>query len=92
MGSRQKKTLMKIYRSLIKSKIDYGCIVYNSESSGELEILEGDSNEAMKISRGCLKSTPISSLLVITEGYPLELKRDKLSIIYYYKVKNLLKK
>ena len=38
------KTLMMIYRSLIRSKINYGCIVYNSASSSELESLESVSN------------------------------------------------
>ena len=47
------KTLMIIYRSIIRSKTDYGCIVYNSASSRELESLESVSNEAMRISSGC---------------------------------------
>ena len=34
------KTLVMIYSSLIRSKMDYGCIVYNSASSRELESLE----------------------------------------------------
>ena len=84
------KTLMMIYRSLIRSKIDYGCIVYNSASSRELVSLESVSNEAMRISSGCFRSTPISSLQVITEEPPLQIRRDKLSLKYYYKLKSLL--
>ena len=38
------KTLMMIYRSLIRFEIDYGCIVYNSASSRELVSLESVSN------------------------------------------------
>ena len=65
------KTLMMIYRSLIRSKIDYGCIVYNSASSRELISLESVSNEAMRISSGRFKSTPLSSLRVVTEEYEI---------------------
>ena len=86
------KTIMMIYRSLIRSKIDYGCIVYNSASSRELVSLESVSNEAMRISSGCFRSTPISSLQVITEEPPLQKRRDKLSLKYYYKVKKLTTK
>ena len=41
------KILMMIYRSLIRSKIDHGCLVYNSASRRVLESLESVSNEAM---------------------------------------------
>ena len=80
---------MMIYRSLIRSEIDYGSIVYNSDSSRELVSLESVSNEAMRISSGCFKSTPLSSLQVITEEPPFQIRRDKLSLKYYYKVKSL---
>ena len=77
-----------IYRSLIKSKLDYGCIVYKSASCRELENIESVSNQAIRIASGCLKSTPISSLQVITEEPPLQIRRDKLSLKYNYKVKS----
>ena len=48
-GADQKK-LMMIYRTLIRSKIDYGCIVYNPASSSEVEDPESVSDEAMRIS------------------------------------------
>ena len=62
---------MMIYRSLIRSKIDYGCIVYNSASSRELESKE-------------------SSLQVLTEQSTIQIRRDKMSLKYYYKMKILL--
>ena len=77
------------YRSLIRSKFDYGCIVYDSASSRELESSESVSNEGMSISSGCFKPTLISSLYVIKEEPPLQIIRDKLSLEYYHKVKSL---
>ena len=69
---------MMFYIKMIRSKIDYGCIVYNSENSGKLESLKSVSNEAIRIFNGCFKSTPISSLQVITEEPPFQIRRDKL--------------
>ena len=74
------KTLMMYYRSLIRYKVDYGCKVYNSASSWELVSLETVSNEAMRISSGCFKSRPLSSLQVITKEPPLQIRRDELSL------------
>ena len=84
------KALMMIYRSLIRFKIEYGCIAYTFASSRELVSLESVSTKAKRISSGCFKTTPLSSLQVITEEPPLQIRRHKLSLKYYYKVENLL--
>ena len=86
------KTLMMIYRSLIRSKIDYGCIVYNSASSRDLESLESVSNEVMRMSSGCFKYTPIFSLQGITGEPPLQIRIYKLSLKHCYNVKSSLQK
>ena len=78
MGSRP-KTLIMVYRSLIRSA-----------SSRKLESLESVSNKVMRISSGCFKSTPITSLQVTTEEPPLQIRNDKLSPKDYYKVKGFL--
>ena len=78
---------MMVYKSLIRSKIDYGSLVYTSASSKVLASLESVSTEAMRIPSGLFKSTPIFSLKVITKEPPLQIRRDKLSLKYYYKVK-----
>ena len=66
-GTDQKNPTV-IYKSLIRFKIDYGCIVYSFASIRELESLESVSNDGMK-------STPISSLQGITEETPLMIRR-----------------
>ena len=81
---------MMIYRTSIRSKTDYGCIVYNSASSRELVSVESVSIAAMRISSGYFKCTPLPSVQVITEESLLQIKRDKQSLKYYYKVKSLL--
>ena len=83
MGCRPKKTLMMLYTTLIRSRKYYGSILHNSASSRELESLESVSNEAMRIFSRCFKSTLTSSLQVITEEPPLQIRRDKLRLKYY---------
>ena len=84
------ETVMMVYRSLIRSKIDYGRKVYNSASSRKLESIESVTNEAMRIFSRCFKSTPTFRLQVITEDPLLQIRRDKLRLEYNYKVETLL--
>ena len=58
-------TLMIIYRTLIRSKIDYGSIVYDFTALQDLKALETTAYEGMRKASGCFKSTPITSLQVI---------------------------
>ena len=85
------KTFMMIYRSLVRSKLHYGCIiVYNSANCRDLLSLESVTNEDMRIPSGCFKSIPTPNLQVITEEPPLKMWGDKLSLKYYYNSKSLL--
>jgi len=42
-------TLLHLYRSLIKSKLDYGCIVYGSARPSYLKILDPIHNHALRL-------------------------------------------
>jgi ribonuclease HI len=79
--------LLKIYRMLIRSKLDYGSIVYNSASQTTLKSLNPIANEALRIATGCFKSTPCETLHVLTNEKPLDLRRKELSLRYYYKIR-----
>ena len=46
-GEQTIKTLMVIYSSQLRYKIDYGCIVYNSGNCTDLGSLESDANDGM---------------------------------------------
>ena len=49
---------------------------HNSANYMDLESLESVSYEAMRISSGYFISTPMSSLQVITEQPPFQIRRD----------------
>ena len=53
----------------------------------DLSSLESVANEAMRIPCGSFKSIPKTSLQIITEEPPLRIRRGKLNLKYYYKVK-----
>jgi len=81
-------TTMKLYRSLIRPMIDYGSIVYDSASRATLGNLDVIANEAMRIATGAFKTSPASSLHVLTAEPPLQLRRKELALKYYAKIKS----
>jgi len=78
-------TLLHLYRSLIRSKLDYGCIVYGSaRKSYECSILL--KNHALRLCLGAFRTSPASSLCVEANEPPLQLRRKKLSLQYTLKL------
>ncbi|GBO19702.1 hypothetical protein AVEN_45377-1, partial [Araneus ventricosus] len=79
--------LMRIYRSLVRSKLDYGVPVYNSAAKSTLKMLDSV-HQGLRIATGAFKTTPIPSLHVISGEPSLELRRHRLSLSYLYKIKS----
>ena len=75
-------TLLKLYRSLVRSKVDYGCIVYGSASKTALAKLDPVHNQGLRLSLGAFRSSPVESLYVEAREPPLEIRRDKLALQY----------
>ena len=83
----EQHVLMRLYRSIIRPKIDYGSIVYGSALPTVLGHLDVVVQEAMRISFGAFRSTHTGSLYVIANEPPLRLRRQDLLLRYYYKLK-----
>ena len=73
-----KSTLLKLYRSLVRSKLDYGCIVYGSAGPDTLKKLDPVHNQGLRLSLGAFRSSPVESLYVEAHEPPLEVRREKL--------------
>ena len=73
-------TLLKLYDSTIRSKLDYGCMVYGSACDSYLKMLDPIQNKALRICFGAFRTSPSSSLQVYSKRPPLDLRRTKLSL------------
>ena len=81
-------TLFKLYHSLVRSKLDYGCIIYGSARESYLQPLDRVQNAALRICLGAFRTSPISSLHVEARELPLRLRRQKLALQYMVKLKS----
>ena len=79
-------TLLHLYRSLIRSKLDYGAVVYGSARKSYLCMLEPVQNQALRLCLGAFRTSPATSLHVEANEMPLDLRRRKLASQYSLKV------
>ena len=83
-----RKTLMRLYWAIGRSKIEYGSQVYSSASSSTLKKLDPVDNEALRISTGAFRSSPATSLQVEAGSPPLEFQREQLVLKYMLKLES----
>ena len=76
------RTLLHLYRSLIRSKLDYGSIVYGSARKSYLQMLDTVHNQGLRLALGAFRTSPVSSLNVEADEPSLWLRREKLSLQY----------
>ena len=81
-------SLIIFYKTYIRSKIDYGSIVYGSASSTTLKMLDVVQSSALRIATGTFKTAPIVSLQAETNILPLSNWRTQQTIIWYQKIQN----
>ena len=54
--------LLRLYRSLIRSKLDYGCIVYGSARKSYLQMLDPIHHQGLRLALGAFRTSPVNSL------------------------------
>lgn len=80
------KTIIKnTYNAFIRSKIDYGSIVYSSACNTLLKTLEPIHNQSQRLAIGAFRTSPISSILAESGAAPLAYRREQLIISYSLK-------
>ena len=82
------RTLMKIYRSLIRSKLDYGSIVFMKAQDDILKPLDVIHHAGIRLALGAFKSSPVESLYVEANELPLSLRREELAMKYALKIRS----
>ena len=80
-----RRRLLLLYKSFIRSKLDCGCQLYSSAAPSHLKKLDTVQNGCLSIIAGSMLSSRIDSLLVELHVLPLSSRRLQLSGFYYYK-------
>ena len=84
------ESILRVYRALIRSRLDYGAVVYCSASATTLGMLEPVANEAMRLASGAFRSTTVPTLQNICHEPSLSIRFKKLRINYYLKIRYLI--
>ena len=59
-----RKVMLRLYRSLVRSKLDYGCIVYGSARKSYLQMLDPIHNQGLRLCLGEFRTSPVERLYV----------------------------
>ena len=83
-----KKSLLRLYDALCRSKLDYGCQIYSSACNSKLNDLNVAHNMGLRICSGAYRTSPIESLYVDTHQLPLDLRREELGLRYQKRIES----
>ncbi len=77
-----KNLLLLTYKAIIRSKIDYGSLLYRSANKKELRKIESIHNKGLRICTGCFHTTPTGSILIEAQETSLNHRRKTLNLKY----------
>ena len=83
-----RKVMLQLYKSLILSKLDYGCFIYGSSPKSYIKMLDPIQNECLRLCLGAYKTSPVESLEVEANVPPLRLRREQLALQYVLKLRS----
>lgn len=86
-----RKCLLKLYKSLVWSRLDYASIIYHSATPSALKILDPVHHLGIRLATGAFRTSPIQSLYVESNQWSLHLQRSYSSFIYFIKVRANIK-
>lgn len=73
-------SMLRLYRALVRSKLDYGCVIYASARENILKLLDPVHNSALRICTGAFRSSPVVSLYAESGEASLSVRREQLSL------------
>ena len=74
--------LLQLYRSIIRSKLDYGSIVYGSARKSYLSLLDTVHHQGLRLALGAFRTSPVESLYVEAEEPSLYCVEKKIPLQY----------
>ena len=75
--------LLRLYRAIVRSKMDYGSFLYNTAREGTLKMLDPVHNAAIRLCTGAYRSSPVISLYADSGEPSLQRRRDQLLLQYH---------
>lgn len=81
--------LLRIHRSVVRLRLDYGCFVYGSARPSALRILDLVHHQELRLVTGAYRTSPIPSLYAIAHEPSLENRRAFLAMLYRLKISAL---
>lgn len=77
-----RETLHRIYVSVVRSRLDYGCIVYGSARLSVLRKLDPVHHAGLRLVLGAFRTSPVESLYVECNEWSLQRRRFYASALY----------
>ena len=85
------KVLLKIYKTLVRSKLDYGCQLYATTTNQKfIDRLNPVHHKGLRVSLGAFRTSPVLSMYVEAGEPKLEYRRSMLQMQYYARMKQFL--
>ena len=81
--------LLRLYRALIRSKLDYGCQAYGSASNSSLKILDPIHHQGLRIALGAFRTSPFESLYVEAHEPSLTSRRRMMDLQYFMRLQKI---
>ena len=81
-----RSVLLNLYRSLVRSKLDYGSIVYGSARKSYLKCLDTIHHQGLRLTLGAFCTSPVESLYAESNEPSLYTRREQLSLQYTTKL------
>ncbi|GFQ76046.1 probable RNA-directed DNA polymerase from transposon X-element [Trichonephila clavata] len=82
-------SLLRLYRALIRSKLDYGSVVYRSACKSLLKILDPVHHQDLRLCLGAFRTSPVESLYAEAYEPPLDLRRKYLCLNYFMNIQSM---
>ena len=83
-----RKVQLHLYRTVVRSKLDYGSIVYGSARESYLKTLDTIYHQGIRLALGAFRTSPVDSLLVEANEPSLNDRQEELSLQFALKLKS----
>lgn len=70
------ETMVRIYKALFRSIMEYGCTVHNNAALTNRKILSVLNNQCLRKVTGASKSTPLNALAALSGQEPIDLRQE----------------